>query len=197
MEPWANGLRAALGDHAGHSDHRATVVEAQRVRMVKAQEEHNQFKADVIKVVSDVANNDVGMKAKLDQAFDEVSGMAKAFETHCNSSVGEFKSSIIGAIDPKFEQLRQQISSAPGAAPGLEHTAKVVELEGFSKDITKRLELLGPSVIQIRTTTEVAVTEVRSVIIGSGPAHAPAASPAPAMGFPIPWPTTTTRGTSS
>ena len=41
MEPWANSVNAALGDHAGHIDHRATVVEAQRVDMVKAKEEHD------------------------------------------------------------------------------------------------------------------------------------------------------------
>ena len=35
MDPWANGVNAALGDHAGHINHRATVVEAQRVHMVK------------------------------------------------------------------------------------------------------------------------------------------------------------------
>ena len=58
--------------------------------------------------------------------------MVKALETHCSTSVGEFKSSIIGAIDPKFEQLRQQMMSATGAAPGLENAAKVVEVESFS-----------------------------------------------------------------
>ena len=173
-------MNAALGDHAGHIDYRATVVEAQRVHMVKAQEEHNHFMADVIKVVSDVANKDVGMKAKLDKVFSDLSGMVKALESHCNNSVAEFKSSIIGAIDPKLEQLRQQILSATGGAPDLEHAPKVVELEGYSKGFAKRLELLEASVIQIRTATEVAVMELRSVMVGTGPAHAPTASPAAA-----------------
>ena len=50
MEPWDNGVNAALGDHAGHLDYCATVVEAQRVHMVKAEEDHNQRRADVSKV---------------------------------------------------------------------------------------------------------------------------------------------------
>ena len=103
--------------------------------------------------MSDVASNDAGMKAKLDEAFSELSGMVRPLETHCNNSVGEFKSSIIGAIDPKFEQLRQQMMYATGATPGLEHAAKVVENESFSKEMAKRVELLEASVIQMRTTT--------------------------------------------
>ena len=54
MEPWANGVSAALGEDAGHIDHRATVVGVQRVHMAKSLGEHNQLKADLITVVSDV-----------------------------------------------------------------------------------------------------------------------------------------------
>ena len=143
------------------------------------------------------------MKTKWDEVFSVFPGMV-SLESHCNNIVAEFKSLIIAAIDPKFEQLRQPILPAPGGAPFLEHATNVVEFESYLKDIAKRLELLEASVIQIRTTTAVAVTELRSVIVGSGPAHAPTASPAAASsavpwraGMPDPMAENMTRGASS
>ena len=87
MEPWANGVNAALQDHAGHIDHRATASEAQRVHLVKSKEEHDQLKADLVKVVNDVATNDVGMQCAFEGAFADLSGMVKDLKVHCGDAV--------------------------------------------------------------------------------------------------------------
>ena len=117
MELWANGVNAALQDHAGHIDHRASASKAQRVHMIKSNEqaaefkaeleksraERDQLKANLTKVVSDVASNDIGMKTKLEAAFAELSGMVEELEGRCKSTVAEFKTSMIQAIDPQLE----------------------------------------------------------------------------------------------
>ena len=51
------------------------------------------------------AANDDALKAKLEAAFTELSGMVKELEGRCNNVLAELKTSVIQAVDPKLASL--------------------------------------------------------------------------------------------
>ena len=61
MEPSANGVNAALQDHAGHIDHRSLASEIQLKAMVTSKQEHEQLNSDLVQVVNGFGSNDTGM----------------------------------------------------------------------------------------------------------------------------------------
>ena len=148
-----------------------TVSEPQRVHLVKSKEEHDQIKADLVKVDNDFATNDVGMKSALEGAFAELSGTVKDLRVHRADAAVKLGQSLIRELDPKLTSLEENIAAvppqtAPGAAPGLGDATKFAEVEACATLTADRLERLEGPTSQIRSTTEAAITELRSV---SGP----------------------------
>ena len=76
--------------------------------------------------------------------------------------------------------LEEKIAAAPaavGEAPSLRQAAKFAEVESFANIMAERVERLEGALGQICSTTKTGLTEIRTVISGSGPAPAPSTSP--------------------